>query len=142
MITPSSGGARSGRGGRTSPALGGKYSDEWHRDHLRNPQSVVPESIMPDYPFLETSELDYENVAANLRALRRVGVPYSDAMIENAVADITTQLDPYAADYDGFQERYPNAVMRDFDGNPSQVTELDALVAYLQVLGTCGLLHL
>ena len=124
---------------RTGPDLarvGGKYSDEWHRDHLRNPQSVVPESIMPDYPFLETSELDYENVAANLRALRRVGVPYSDAMIENAVADITTQLDPYAADYDGFQERYPNALMRDFDGDPSRVTEMDALVAYLQVLGT------
>ena len=91
---------------------------------------------MPDYPFLETSELDYENVAANLRALRRVGVPYSDAMIENAVADITTQLDPYAADYDGFQERYPNALMRDFDGDPNRLTEMDALVAYLQMIGT------
>ena len=124
---------------RTGPDLarvGGKYSDEWHRDHLTNPQSVVPESIMPDYPFLAESELDFENVAANLRALRRVGVPYSDEMIEMAVSDVTTQLDPYAMDYDGFQERYPDALMRDFDGDPSRVTEMDALVAYLQVLGT------
>ena len=124
---------------RTGPDLarvGGKYSDEWHRDHLVNPQSVVPESIMPDYPFLATSTLDFDNIAANLRALRRVGVPYSDEMIETAVADITTQLDPYAMDYDAFQARYPGALMRDFDGDPSRVTELDALVAYLQVLGT------
>ncbi|MGK0266132.1 MAG: cytochrome c oxidase cbb3-type subunit 2 [Maricaulis sp.] len=124
---------------RTGPDLarvGAKYSDEWHRDHMRNPRSVVPESIMPAYGFLETSTLNYQNVAANLRALRTVGVPYSDEMIETAVADITTQLDPFASDYDGFLARYPGATLRDFDGNPARVSELDALVAYLQVLGT------
>ena len=124
---------------RTGPDLarvGGKYSDEWHRDHMRSPTSVVPESIMPAYPFLETAELNYENVTANLRALRMVGVPYSDEMLDNAVADITTQLDPFADDYDAFLERYPGAVVRDFDGNPDVVTELDALIAYMQVLGT------
>ena len=124
---------------RTGPDLarvGGKYSDEWHRDHLIDPQSVVPESIMPDYPFLAASELDFDHIASNLRALRVVGVPYSDAMIEAAVSDVTTQLDPFAMDYDGFQERYPGALMRDFDGDPSRVTEMDALIAYLQVLGT------
>lgn len=124
---------------RTGPDLarvGGKYSDEWHRDHMRDPRSVVPESIMPAYAFLETSALSYQNVAANLRALRAVGVPYSDEMIEMAVADITTQLDPYASDYDGFLARYPGATLRDFDGNPDRVSELDAMVAYLQVLGT------
>ena len=124
---------------RTGPDLarvGAKYSDEWHRDHMRDPRSVVPESIMPAYAFLETSTLSYENVAANLRALRTVGVPYSDEMIEAAVSDVTTQLDPYASDYDGFLARYPGATLRDFDGNPDRVSELDALVAYLQVLGT------
>ncbi|ABI65443.1 cytochrome c oxidase, cbb3-type, subunit II [Maricaulis maris MCS10] len=124
---------------RTGPDLarvGGKYSDEWHRDHMRRPQSVVPESIMPAYGFLETSELAFDNVEANLRALRTVGVPYDDTMLASAVSDIETQLDPFADDYDGFQARYPGAVMREFDGNPDQVTELDALIAYLQVLGT------
>ena len=124
---------------RTGPDLarvGEKYSDEWHRDHLRDPRSVVPESIMPAYGFLENSTLTYSNVAANLRALRTVGVPYSDEMIDAAVSDITTQLDPFASDYDGFVARYPGAALRDFDGNPDRVTELDALIAYLQVLGT------
>jgi cytochrome c oxidase cbb3-type subunit 2 len=124
---------------RTGPDLarvGGKYSDEWHQDHMRQPQSVVPESIMPAYGFLETSALDYHNIEAELTALRRVGVPYTDEMIAAAMSDIETQLDPYASDYDGFVARYPGAVMRDFDGDPSEVTELDALIAYLQVLGT------
>jgi cytochrome c oxidase cbb3-type subunit 2 len=124
---------------RTGPDLarvGGKYSDEWHRDHMRQPQSVVPESIMPAYGFLETSALDYHNIEAELTALRRVGVPYTEEMIAASLSDIETQLDPYASDYDGFVARYPGAVMRDFDGDPSQVTELDALIAYLQVLGT------
>ncbi len=124
---------------RTGPDLarvGGKYSDEWHRDHMRAPTSVVPESIMPAYPFLETSELAFENVEANLRTLSWVGVPYEAEHLEAAVSDIETQLDPFAEDYDGFQARYPGAVMRDFDGNPDMVSELDALIAYLQVLGT------
>ena len=91
---------------------------------------------MPAYPFLETAELDYDNVRAELRTLRFAGVPYTDDMLDAAVSDVRTQLDPYASDYDGFQARYPGALMRDFDGNPDMVTELDALVAYLQVLGT------
>jgi cytochrome c oxidase cbb3-type subunit 2 len=124
---------------RTGPDLarvGGKYSDEWHRDHLRSPQSMVPESIMPAYAFLESSELDFHNIAAELRTLRMVGVPYTDDMVASAEADIRAQLDPFSPDYDDFQARYPDAVMRDFDGNPDRITELDAMIAYLQVLGT------
>ncbi len=123
---------------RTGPDLarvGGKYSDEWHRDHMRDPRSVVPESIMPNYAFLETTPLEVEVVEGRLRALRRLGVPYTDEMIENAENDVRTQVDPFAADYDGFQERYPGAPMRNFDGDASTITELDALIAYLQVLG-------
>ena len=124
---------------RTGPDLarvGEKYSDEWHRDHMRRPQSVVPESIMPAYGFLETSTLDYDNVSAQLRTLRMVGVPYTDEMIASAESDVRTQLDPFADDYDGFVARYPGAALRNFDGNAQRVTELDALIAYLQVLGT------
>lgn len=124
---------------RTGPdlaRLGGKYSDEWHQDHMRDPRSVVPESIMPPYAFLEKKTLNYRNIAAELKANRFVGVPYTDEMIENAASDITTQLDPFADDYDGFVERYPGAELRDFDGNPDKVSELDALIAYMQVLGT------
>lgn len=124
---------------RTGPDLarvGEKYSDEWHRDHMRRPQSVVPQSIMPSYGFLETSALDYDNVAAQLRTLRMVGVPYTDEMIAAAESDVRTQLDPFADDYDGLVARYPGATLRNFDGDSDRVTELDALIAYLQVLGT------
>ena len=124
---------------RTGPDLarvGGKYSDEWHRDHMRDPRSVVPESIMPAYAFLERTPLELEVVEGRMRALRRLGVPYTDEMIENALSDIRTQLDPFAADYDGFLARYPGAPVRDFDGDPEMISELDAMIAYLQILGT------
>lgn len=124
---------------RTGPDLarvGGKYSDDWHRQHMIDPRSVVPESVMPPYAFLLDNELDYTHIAANLKALRVVGVPYTDEMIENAASDITTQLDPFADDYDGFLARYPKAVVRNFDGDPRKVTEMDALIAYMQILGT------
>ena len=124
---------------RTGPDLarvGGKYSDDWHIDHFQAPRSVVPESIMPGYPFLATTELDFEYIYQDLMANRMVGVPYSEDMIEAAVSDVTTQLDEFADDYDGFQERYPGAIMRDFDGNPDIVSELDAMIAYMQMLGT------
>ncbi|WP_375548072.1 cytochrome-c oxidase, cbb3-type subunit II [Oceanicaulis alexandrii] len=124
---------------RTGPdlaRLGNKYSDEWHRDHMRDPRSVVPESIMPPYAFLEITELETGVVEGRLRALRRLGVPYTDEMIENAESDLAVQLDPYSAGYDAFLARYPGAPIRDFDGNPEMVSELDALIAYLQVLGT------
>lgn len=124
---------------RTGPDLarvGGKYSDEWHRQHMIDPRSLVPESVMPPYKFLAENRLDFEHIEADLKALRAVGVPYTDEMIEAAKSDITTQLDPFADDYDGFLARYPKAIVRDFDGDPRKVTEMDALIAYMQILGT------
>jgi cytochrome c oxidase cbb3-type subunit 2 len=123
---------------RTGPDLarvGGRYSSEWHVQHLIYPQGVVPESIMPSYEFLANTELTMENVSGHLIANRRVGVPYSDEMIENAEADLNAQANPNA-DTSGVEERYPKAVLGDFDGDPAKVTEMDALVAYLQMLGT------
>jgi cytochrome c oxidase cbb3-type subunit II len=123
---------------RTGPDLarvGGKYSDEWHVAHLVDPRSLVPQSVMPGYPFLASTELEPGGVADHMRANRVVGVPYSDDQIEHAAADLRAQTnpdDPGAAD---FQKRYPKAVARNFDGN-AKVTEMDALVAYLQMLGT------
>ena len=124
---------------RTGPDLarvGGKYSDEWHRQHMIDPRSLVPESIMPPYAFLNERELDYSQVEAWLKANRAVGVPYSDEMIENAVLDLRTQVDPFSENYDAFLARYPKAQIRDFDGDPRRITEMDALIAYLQMLGT------
>lgn len=123
---------------RTGPDLarvGGKYSDGWHVQHLRDPQSVVPESVMPQYGFLAEHDLDVPDVAANLKALRHVGVPYSDKDVAMALADLKAQADP-DADAGDFAARYPKAQVRDFDGDPSRLTEMDAVVAYLQVLGT------
>ena len=123
---------------RTGPDLarvGGRYSDDWHVDHMRNPQSVVPESIMPAYSFLSQTDLDVPNLKSHLTANRTVGVPYSDEMIENAEADMKDQADP-DADWSGIEERYPKAVLGDFDGDPTRLTEMDALVSYLQMLGT------
>ena len=124
---------------RTGPDLarvGGKYSDEWHRDHLVDPRSVVPESIMPGYPFLLEAKVETRGIADHLKANVIVGVPYTDAMVESAAADLAAQANPDSAGVDAFLERYPNALVRDFDGNPKAVTEMDALVAYLQMLGT------
>lgn len=123
---------------RTGPDLarvGGRYSDEWHVQHMIDPQSVVPESIMPSYAFLASADLAKSNIGAHLKANKMVGVPYTDAMIENALADLEAQADP-DADTSGLEERYAKISIRDFDGNPSKVTEMDALVAYLQMLGT------
>jgi cytochrome c oxidase cbb3-type subunit 2 len=123
---------------RTGPDLarvGGRYSNEWHTEHLIHPQSVVPESVMPSYEFLANTELKIENVSGHLIANRRVGVPYTDDMVANAEADLMAQADPNA-DWSGIEERYPKAVLGDFDGDPAKLTEMDALVAYLQMLGT------
>ncbi len=122
---------------RTGPDLarvGGRYSDAWHVDHLKDPQSVVPESIMPKYAFLAEREIDGEYVQDLMKTHRFVGVPYTDEMIENASADFTVQADP-DEDYDAMLERYPGAVVSNFDGEPG-ITEMDALVAYMQMLGT------
>ncbi len=124
---------------RTGPDLarvGNRYSDEWHVQHLIDPKSVVPESIMPRYAFLKDRELRTDDLAAHLKANRAVGVPYTDEMIENAVIDAKSQADADSDGADAVSERYPKAHVRDFDGNPGKVTEMDALVAYLQVLGT------
>lgn len=124
---------------RTGPdlaRLGGKYSDAWHREHMRDPRSVVPESVMPGYPFLDETALDYRDIRDHLRANRAVGVPYSEAMIENAARDLEAQADPGAEGLDSLEKRYANVQARDFDGNPAEITEMDALIAYLQMLGT------
>jgi len=124
---------------RTGPDLarvGAKYSDDWHRDHLRDPRSVVPGSVMPGYGFLEETELDYSHIDRDLAVQAALGVPYTPDMIANAQADVETQASndsPNAAD---LVKRYPKANARDFDGNPRHVTEADALIAYLQLLGT------
>ncbi len=124
---------------RTGPDLarvGGKYSDEWQRAHLVNPRSVVPGSIMPGYPFLAERVLDLRGVAAEMSVQAKLGVPYSPEMIAKAATDIVAQAttdDPGQTD---LAKRYPKAVARDFDGDPKRITEMDALVAYLQMLGT------
>jgi cytochrome c oxidase cbb3-type subunit 2 len=124
---------------RTGPDLarvGGKYSDDWHRDHLRDPRSVVPGSVMPDYGFLEQTELDFSHIDRDLAVQATLGVPYSADMIANAQADVTAQAtndNPDAAD---LAKRYPKVNARDFDGDPKRITEADALIAYLQLLGT------
>jgi len=122
---------------RTGPDLarvGGRYSDEWHVDHLTNPQSVVPESVMPKYGFLADKLIDGEYVDELLSAHRIVGVPYDDQMIELAQADFEAQSDP-DADTDGLLARYPKAVVSNFDDQPG-ISEMDALIAYMQMLGT------
>ncbi len=123
---------------RTGPDLarvGGRYSDEWHVQHLVDPRSVVPESIMPGYAFLKDRPLKAGDMTQHLTALRRVGVPYSDEAIKAANDDLKLQVDEFG-DLEAFNTRYPKAQVRDFDGNPKKLTEMDALVAYLQMLGT------
>lgn len=123
---------------RTGPDLarvGGRYSDDWHVEHLTLPQRVVPESVMPPYAFLKNHEVNPDTIAAHLKANRAAGVPYTDADIENAAADLLAQANP-DADSSDLEARYPKVQVRDFDGDPTRVTEMDALVAYLQMLGT------
>jgi cytochrome c oxidase cbb3-type subunit II len=122
---------------RTGPDLarvGGRYSDEWHVDHLSDPQSVVPESVMPKYAFLADVQIDGRYIQDSLKTHRIVGVPYTDAMIENAEADFTVQVQPLG-NWDDMVARYPKAQVRNFDGRPG-ISEMDALIAYLQMLGT------
>jgi len=122
---------------RTGPDLarvGGKYSNEWHVAHLVNPQALVQGSVMPQYPFLENRALDVDDIADHLNAQRAVRVPYTDEMVASAAADLAAQSDPFG-DHAGLLERYPKAAVGDFDGNPELVTEMDALIAYMQILG-------
>src|SRR5690625_1091432 len=124
---------------RTGPDLarvGGKYSDLWHVVHLNNPRDVVPESVMPSYPWLLRHRLKLNDLGLHLRALQRLGVPYDDEMVANAADDAYGQAMPDSARAAGVVERYgEDTNVRSFDGNPNQVSEMDALVAYLQILG-------
>ncbi|WP_455273705.1 cytochrome-c oxidase, cbb3-type subunit II [Rhizobium herbae] len=123
---------------RTGPDLarvGDRYSNEWHAQHLIEPRAVVPESIMPSYAFLKATPLEGKDFAAHLKANAAVTVPYTPEMIENADADLRAQADTNA-DTSGLEARYPKAKVGDFDGDPQQLTEMDALIAYLQMLGT------
>ena len=123
---------------RTGPDLaraGGKYSNDWHVAHMVDPRSVVPESIMPGYPFMKDRALDADDIQDHLKAMALVNVPYTDDMITNAMADLKVQSDP-EGDHDDLLARYPKAVVGDLDGNPDKLTELDAIIAYLQMLGT------
>ncbi|WP_415183429.1 cytochrome-c oxidase, cbb3-type subunit II [Phaeovulum sp.] len=122
---------------RTGPDLarvGGRYSDAWHIDHLTDPQSVVPESVMPKYGFLMNRMIDATYIEDRLKTDAMVGVPYTSEMIAAAKADFAAQIDP-DGDYDELLARYPKANISNFDGKPG-ISEMDALVAYLQVLGT------
>lgn len=124
---------------RTGPDLarvGGKYSDEWQVAHLMNPRDVVPESIMPKYDWLAHAALRIDDLGDNLAAMRAVGVPYTDDMIANAASDASGQALPDSPAAAGVAQRYGEATnVRVFDGEPRELTEMDALVAYLQILG-------
>jgi cytochrome c oxidase cbb3-type subunit II len=124
---------------RTGPDLarvGGKYSDDWHRDHLNAPKSVVPGTVMPAYPWLAQTELDPSHIGDELAVQAALGVPYSAEMIAKAEADVRAQASADAPDAPELSKRYAKAQSRDYDGNPNRITEADALIAYLQVLGT------
>ena len=124
---------------RTGPDLarvGGKYSDDWHRDHLNDPRSVVPGTVMPAYPWLARTVLDFSHVGEDLAVQAALGVPYTADMIAKAQADARTQATTDAPDAADLAQRYPKAQSRDYDGNPTRISEADALIAYLQVLGT------
>ncbi|MGE5500848.1 MAG: cytochrome-c oxidase, cbb3-type subunit II [Ignavibacteriales bacterium] len=125
---------------RTGPDLarvGGKYSDSWHRDHLINPRSVVPESNMPPFAFLADKDLNLSDLQQKVRAMQKLGVPYTDDDVRKAVVDAQAQADPFSTDAPDLRKRYGAKVAnRDWDGNPDRLTEMDALIAYLQMLGT------
>ncbi|MDB5440672.1 MAG: cytochrome c oxidase, cbb3-type, subunit [Caulobacteraceae bacterium] len=124
---------------RTGPDLarvGAKYSDIWQVDHLTDPRALVPESVMPPYKFLSANDLNLRDLQARVKTMKILGVPYTQAMVDDAVQDAQDQADPTAADT-GLQQRYGGKINhRDFDGDPEKLSEMDALVAYLQMLGT------
>jgi cytochrome c oxidase cbb3-type subunit 2 len=124
------------RNGPDLARVGEKYSDDWHVAHLNDPRALVPQSIMPSYAFLGRTPLDYRAMADHLRALRREGVPYSEEMIASALADLRAQVEPDSSAADAFVKRYAKAKLRKFDSSAREITEADALIAYLQMLGT------
>lgn len=124
---------------RTGPdlaRLGGKYSDAWHVAHLINPRDVVPQSVMPRYGWLQRNDLRTNDLGRQLAAQRAVGVPYTDEMVANAASDAYGQANPDSPNAAGVTARYGQPTnVRSFDGEPNRLTEMDALVAYLQILG-------
>jgi cytochrome c oxidase cbb3-type subunit 2 len=124
------------RNGPDLARVGGKYSDDWHRAHLHEPKSVVPGTIMPAYPWLAQTELDVAHIGDDLKVQTVLGVPYTADMLASADADIKAQASADETVSGDLLKRYPKAQARDFDGNPRMVTEADALIAYLQMLGT------
>ena len=123
---------------RTGPdlaRLGGRYSDDWHVDHLRDPQSVVPESVMPKYGFLEDRLIEPEFIEDRLRTDAMVGVPYTEEMIENAAAPTSAPRPIRTAIMTACWSATATRSTRNFDGQPG-ISEADALIAYLQMLGT------
>jgi cytochrome c oxidase cbb3-type subunit 2 len=124
---------------RTGPDLarvGEKYSDDWQVRHLVDPRALVPESVMPQYAFLLDSPLETDSLPDRLAALRAVGVPYTDDQVASAATDTFGQALPDTDRADGVLDRYGDATnVRLFDGRRDRLTEMDALVAYLQVLG-------
>ena len=124
---------------RTGPDLarvGGKYSDDWQRDHLKSPRSVVPGSVMPGYSWLVETDLDFAHIAQDLKVQAFLGVPYSADMIANAAVDVVAQATNDSPEAGNLAKRYPKVNARDFAGVSGHVTEADALIAYLQLLGT------
>lgn len=126
---------------RTGPDLarvGRKYSNAWHTQHLNRPKDVVPDSIMPNYPWLLENDLDYSSIEARMRALRAVGVPYSanddeyQANVEKFGKAVADNLVIHNAEANLIAQ----AQSENWDGNKGKLSEMDAIVAYLQVLGT------
>lgn len=126
---------------RTGPDLarvGKKYSNQWHVQHLLAPRSVVRESIMPNYPWLLENNLEYKDIEARLKALKMVGVPYSatkqeyDDNVKRFGKDVAKFLNVIKAE----ENLISQALANNYDGDKTNITEMDALVAYLQVLGT------
>jgi len=124
------------RNGPDIARVGGKYSDSWHVAHLINPRSVVPQSIMPNYAFLFDTPLDTRELVANVEANRIVGVPYTDEQMANVMADLKAQVSPETPEAAALLKRYPKAVVRKFYPGSPEITEGDAVIAYLQMLGT------
>lgn len=125
---------------RTGPDLarvGEKYSDDWHAQHLYNPRSVVPQSIMPGYSFMSNSILDTKNLKRKMEVLKELGVPYTQTDIDNYEDDIKVQLslNENSTLVEEFKKRYPGAAIRKFNKKSIDVTEMDAIIAYLQGLG-------
>ena len=113
--------------------VGGKYSNDWHYGHLRHPQALVPESLMPRYAFLEETPLDFSLIEKHLTTQQFLGVPYTAEDVANARQDLLVQANANAGQ-EALEKRYPKAVP--VSGRPGFPSEMDALVAYLQVLGT------